>query len=144
MYRYNNSSSCIRHVQSRTETNVLHLICAIALHYWLTRTPLALQIFHHLLGGGGCSSTPIYLGSYWSKRKTEKKRSKARQKWLRSYFSQFFASQIMATRAKNGQIFEFFRDSQTSFPKTFIISGTIIARANQKTAFESKLNFPSL
>ena len=32
----------------------------------LTRAPLALQIFHHLLGGGGgCSNTPVYLGSYW-------------------------------------------------------------------------------
>ena len=33
----------------------------------LTRAPLALQIFHHLLGGGmNIEHPPVYLGSYWS------------------------------------------------------------------------------
>ena len=33
----------------------------------LTRAPLALQIFDHLLGGGGRVRTPlVYLGYYWS------------------------------------------------------------------------------
>ena len=36
--------------------------------------------------------------------------------------------------------FRVFRDCQTSFQKTSNISGTIIARANPKTAFERELN----
>ena len=41
------------------------------------------------------------------------------------------------------QNFRVFRDCQTSFQKTSIISETIIARANKKTAFERELNSPS-
>ena len=40
--------------------------------------------------------------------------------------------------------FSFFPDCQTLFRKTSIILGTIIARANPKTAFERELNSPSL
>ena len=32
---------------------------------FLTRAPLALQIFHHLRGGR-TGTPPVYLGSYWS------------------------------------------------------------------------------
>ena len=57
----------------------------------------------------------------------------------------FAKVKILAPGPKNGQIFRvFFHDCQTSFQKSSIISGTIIARANQKTIFEGELNSPSL
>ena len=57
----------------------------------------------------------------------------------------FFAKvKIVAPRAKKWQNFRVFRDCQTSFRKTSIISGIIIARANQKTAFERELNLKQI
>ena len=56
-------------------------------------------------------------------------------------FSQFFAYvNIVAPRAKNGQIFAFFAIVKHRYGKTLIISGTIIARTNPKTTFERELN----
>ena len=104
-------------------------------HDSLTHAPLALQIFHHLLGGGG----PIG-------RREKRKKSVRRlvKKWLRNYFSQFFAKvKIVAPRAKKWPNFRVFCDRQTSFRKTSMIPGTIIARANPKTAFERELNLES-
>ena len=50
----------------------------------------------------------------------------------------------MVHRAKNGQTFEFFAIVKNRFGEISIISGTIIARENPKTAFERVLNSPSL
>ena len=48
---------------------------------WLTRAPLALQIFHHLLGGGGgVFEHPSSLSAPNGRREKRKKRSKAHQK----------------------------------------------------------------
>ena len=112
----------------------------------LTRAPLALQIFHHLLGGGGeCSNTPRLSRLLLVVEKNGKNRSKSLQKLLRNYFSQFLAKvKILDPRAKKWSNFRVSRDCQTSFRKTSIISGTVIARANPKSAFERELNFPSL
>ena len=58
--------------------------------------------------------------------KNGKKRSKARQKWLRNYFNHFFAKvKIVASRAKKWPNFRVYRDCQTSFRKTSIISGNM-------------------
>ena len=46
--------------------------------------------------------------------------------------------------AKKWPNFLVFRDCQTSFRKTSIISGTIIARANSETAFEREFNLETL
>ena len=80
--------------------------------------------------------------------KNGKRRSKARQKRLRNHFSQFFAKvKIVASRAKNRQIFEFFAIVKHRFGKPPLsreLLGIAIARANPKTAFERELNSPSL
>ena len=46
----------------------------------LTRTPLALQIFHHLLGGGGFDTPPRLSRLLLVVYKNENKRLNARQK----------------------------------------------------------------
>ena len=46
----------------------------------LTRAPLALQIFHHLLGGGGVRTSPRLSRLLLVVERNGKKRSKARQK----------------------------------------------------------------
>ena len=120
------------------------LSCNNFTHYlpMLTRAPLALQSLHHLLAGGG--STPPSVSAPIGRREKRKKRSKARQKLLRNYFSKFFAKvKIVAPRAQKWPNFRVVRDCQTSFQKTSIMAGTIIARANPKTAFERYLiKFP--
>ena len=47
---------------------------------------------------------------------------------------------IVPPVAKNTQSFEYFRKGRTSRRKTSIISGTIMVRANPKTAFERELD----
>ena len=97
-------------------------------------------------GGRGLFEQPPSTRLLLVVEKNGRKHSKARQKWLRNYFSDFFFAKvkIVAPRAKKLQNFRVFRDCQTSFRKTSIISGTIIPRANPKTAFERKLHSPSL
>ena len=68
--------------KSRKETVLLGSYRHFSALLTLTRTPLALQIFHHLLGGGGSntSNTPRLSRLLLVVEKNEKKRSKARQK----------------------------------------------------------------
>ena len=78
--RFNDFSLSLRKafLQTGCSRPVWYLSVRLHLHTWatnaLTRAPLALQVFHHLLGGGGgvVFEHPLYLGSYWSQRKTEK------------------------------------------------------------------------
>ena len=57
-------------------------ISGLTIFCYLTRAPLAFQIFHHLLGGGGGGvRTPPHLSRLlFVVDKNEKKRSKAHQK----------------------------------------------------------------
>ena len=65
----------------------------------LTRAPLALQIFHHLLERG--FEHPPSISAPISRREKRKKRSKAHQKFLRNYPRQFFTKvKIVAPRAQ--------------------------------------------
>ena len=94
--------------------------------------------------GGGSNTPPPSISAPIRRREKRKKTFKTSSKMITKLFSQFFAMvKIVAPRAKKWQNFRVFRDCQTSFRKTSITSGTIMARANPKTAFERELNSPS-
>ena len=105
----------------------------------LNRTPPALKIFHHLLGGGGGVEHPLSISVPIGRTEKRKKRSKARQKWLRNNFNPMIAQvKIVASRGQKCPNFRAFRDWRITFRKTSNIPGII--RANLKTAFERELN----
>ena len=111
----------------------------------LTRAPLALQIFHHLLVGMFEHLPPPLSRLLLVVEKNEKKNIRKLVKNNYETISVNFSlrSKLWPPAPKNGHIFEFSRDCQTLFRKTSFISGTTIARANPKTAFQKELNSPS-
>ena len=90
-------------------------------------------------GGGGANTTPS-ISAPIGRREKRKKLSKVRRKWLRNYFIQiFYQVKIVASRGKKAQHFEFFAIAKQRYGKPSIISWTVIAMANPKTAFEKKI-----
>ena len=109
-----------------------------------TCAPLALQILHHILGGGGrCLNIPRLSRILLVVEKNGKKSLKAREKGLRNYFSQIFAQvKIVVSRGQKYPKFRVFRDCRTSFRKISIISVHIIATANPKTSNRKRIKLP--
>ena len=71
--------------------------------------------------------------------------SKDRQKPSKNYIGHFsLGSKLWHPGAKNKNKIRVFREWRTALRKTSIISGTMIDRTNQNTAFEKELNSPSL
>ena len=95
--------------------------------------------------GGGSNTPPPSISAPIGRREKRKRKFESSSKIIPKLFrSMFRLNQNCAPRAKKWPNFRVFRDCQTSFRKSSIISGTSIARVNPKTAFERELNSPSL
>ena len=121
-----------------------HLLGYLITHHdlrgtFLTRATLALQIFHHLRGGGMFEH---YLGSHGRREKRKKNIQKLVKNDYETISVNFFTKVKIVPPGLKMAKFSIFCDCQRSFRKASIISGTIIARANPKTAFERKLYSP--
>ena len=86
--------------------------------------------------GGGGVKTFVSAPVGHREEKTFESSSKIITKVFQLIFHSGQNSGLQVTWAKNAKKFKFFRDWRTSDRKSSIISGTIIARANPKTAFE--------
>ena len=113
----------------------------------LTRAPLALGFSTTYWGGGGGVNAPVYLGSCWSQRKAKKRVRKVVKNNYQTISVTFsLRSKLLSPGPKNGKLSSFSRLSNIVIIVrnrnrnrnlvTSIISGTIKAMANPKTAFE--------
>ena len=104
----------------------------------LTRAAPVLGATFAAPGGGDVSTPPLLTRLLRIVEENGKKRSKARQKPLRNYFSHFLAQvKIEASRGEKSQNFPKFSEKRTLLRKTSIASGPMIARENPKNALES-------
>ena len=113
----------------------------------LTRAPLALQIFHHLLGGGGVRAPlPPSISAPIGRREKRKKAFVSSSKMITKLFQSIFhLSQNCGPQGqKMAKYSIFFAIVKHRFGKTPLSRGTFIARENLKTEFERELNSPSL
>ena len=105
--------------------------------YLFNPRPTSTPDFPSPTGGGGFEH-PRLSRLLLVVEKNGKKTFESSSKIITKLFQSIF--HLSQNWAKKWPNFRAFRDCQTSFRKTSIISGTIIARANPKTAFGRELN----
>ena len=102
---------------------------------------MALQIFHHLLGGGECLNMPPAISAPIGRKEKREKVSESSSKMITKLFQSNFRSghNCGIQGPKMPQISSFSR-LPNNFSENSMISGNIIGTANLKTAFEGELN----
>ena len=110
----------------------------------LNPRPTGTPDFPSPTGGGGSNTPPSISAPFGSREKRKKNVRKLVNNDFETISVNFSLKSKLWPPGQNMSNFRVFRDCQKSLRKTSIISGTIIARANPKTAFEREFNSPLL